>query len=87
MAKSSAITQGDIKSFIARQVRDDVKQLRRELAMQRINVLAALGVGNMKDYAEEWEVDFSNSTTSPKAPQPKNKKLKRITSTKRNVKL
>lgn len=41
----------------------------------------------MEDYIDEWELDFVNSTTTPKEPQPKNKKLKRITKTKRNLKL
>lgn len=82
-----AVTQGDIKLFITRQVKDDVRQLRREMAMQRININKAVGVGNMEDFINEWEVDFANSTASAKAPEPKNKKLKRITNIKQNVKL
>ena len=86
MAKTS-INQGDIKLFLARIVRDDVRQLRREMAMERVNILKTVGVGNLNNYIEEWETDFTGSTTSTKAPEAKNKKLKRITKTKRNPKL
>lgn len=82
MAKSAAVTAADIKVFIARQVRDDVRQFRRERALDRINILKAVGVGNLEDYLDEWEQDFANSTTSPKPPEPKNKKIKKITSVK-----
>ncbi|MFB8793162.1 MAG: hypothetical protein U7126_02765 [Microcoleus sp.] len=85
MVKQSAVTQADIKVFIARQVKDDVRQLRRERALERINVLKAVGVGHMDNYIDEWEQDFANSTTSPKSPEPKNKKLKKITSVRRDV--
>ena len=84
---SETITQTDIKAFLTRQVRDDVSQYRRELAIQRINVNKAIGVGNMTDYIREWEQDFPNSTITPKSPEPKNKTLKRITQTKKKVKL
>ncbi|MBE9164183.1 hypothetical protein [Tychonema sp. LEGE 06208] len=87
MAKSSTITQGDIKIYLERVVRDDVRQLRREMAMERINILKTVGVGSLDNYIEEWETDFSGSTTSTKPPEAKNKKLKRITKTKRNPKL
>ncbi len=87
MPKTSTITQGDIKVYLARVVRDDVRQLRREMSMQRINILKTVGVGNLENYIEEWETDFIGSTTSTKAPEAKNKKLKRITKTKRNPKL
>ncbi|MEG4302197.1 hypothetical protein [Microcoleus sp. D3_18a_C4] len=86
MAKVSVVTQGDIKVFLTRLVRDDVRQLRREMSMERINILRTVGVGNLNDYIEEWETDFSGSTTSTKPPEAKNKKLKRITKTKRNPK-
>lgn len=87
MPKVSTITQGDIKVFLSRIVRDDVRQLRREMSMDRINMLKTVGVGNLENYIEEWETDFTGSTTSTKAPSAKNKKLKRITKTKRNPKL
>ena len=87
MVKVSTITQADIKFVLRKQVKDDVRQYRRELSLQRINVGKVVGVGNMEDYIEEWELDFANSTTIPREPQPKNKKLKRITKTKRNPKL
>jgi len=87
MPKISAVTQGDIKVYLGRVVRDDVRQLRREMAMERVNILKTVGVGNLENYIEEWEVDFSGSTTSTKTPGAKNKKLKRITKTKRNPKL
>lgn len=87
MVKTSAITQGDIKVYLGRVVRDDVRQLRREQAMDRINILKTVGVGNLENYLEEVEADFTNSTTSVEAPEPKNKKFKRITQTKRNPKL
>ncbi|MEG4070932.1 hypothetical protein QUA42_27005 [Microcoleus sp. Pol11C2] len=87
MVKVAAITQGDIKVYLGRIVRDDVRQLRREMAMDRVNILKTVGVGNLENYIEEWEVDFSGSTTSTKPPEAKNKKLKRITQTKRNPKL
>jgi len=87
MVKASAITQADIKKVISKQVKDDVRQYRRELALQRINLNKVIGVGNLENYIDEWEVDFANSTTTPKTPEPKNKKLKKITSTKRNPKL
>jgi hypothetical protein len=87
MAKISAITPGDIKLVISKQVKDDVRQYRRELAFQRINLSKVVGVGNMEDYASEWEIDFQNSTTVVQETKPKNKKLKRITKTKRNPKL
>lgn len=86
MAKVSAITQGDIKLFLRKQVKDDVRQYRRELSLQRINVNKVVGVGNMEDYIDEWELDFANSTITSKEPQPKNKKLKRLTKTKRSPK-
>ncbi|MEG4516499.1 MULTISPECIES: hypothetical protein [unclassified Microcoleus] len=85
MVKQSAITQADIKVFLARQVKDDVRQFRRERALDRINLLKAVGVGNMDDYISEWEQDFANSITSPKLPEPKNKKLKKITNVRRDV--
>ena len=87
MVKASAITPGDIKLVLGKQVKDDVRQYRRELSLQRININKAVGVGNMEDYIGEWELDFANSTTTAKEPQHKNKKLKRITKTKRNPKL
>ena len=87
MAKVSTIDKGDIKVFLARIVRDDVRQLRREMAMERVNILKTVGVGNLENYIEEWETDFTGSTTSTKAPEAKNKKLKRLTKTKRNPKL
>lgn len=86
MAKKSTITQGDIKLFLKQKIKDDVRQLRRELAMERINMNKAIGVGNMSDYVEEWERDFPNSTATAKTPEPKNKSLKRITNIKREVK-
>ena len=86
MAKTT-ITQKDIKVFLTRQVRDDVAQYRRELAIQRINVNKAIGVGNMADFIREWEQDFANSTIAPKSSEPKNKTLKRITQTKKKTKL
>jgi hypothetical protein len=86
MAKT-AITQKDIKIFLTRQVRDDVAQYRRELAIQRINLSKAIGVGNMADFVREWEQDFQNSTITPKSLEPKNKSLKRITQTKKKAKL
>lgn len=86
MAKAQ-ITQGDIKAFLARQVRDDVNQYRRELAIQRLNVNKAIGVGNMTDFCREWEQDFSNSAIGAKPPETKNKTLKRITQTKKKVKI
>ena len=87
MAKVSTINKADIKVFLARIVRDDVRQLRREMAMERVNILKTVGVGNLENYIEEWETDFTGSTTSTKAPEAKNKKLKRLTKTKRNPKL
>jgi len=87
MAKISTITKADIKAVLAKQVRDDVRQYRRELSVQRINVAKVVGVGNMEDYISEWEVDFANSTNTPRESRPKNRKLKRITKTKRNPKL
>lgn len=87
MAKASAITQGDIKLVLRKQVKDDVRQFRRELSLQRININKAVGVGNMEDYIDEWELYFANSTITSKEPQSKNRKLKRITKTKRNPKL
>jgi hypothetical protein len=87
MAKLSAITPNDIKLVISKQVKDDVRQYRRELSLQRINLGKVIGVGNMEDYAKEWEIDFQNSTISAQESKPKNKKLKRITKTKRNPKL
>lgn len=81
------INQQDIKKFLTQQVRDDVRQLRRELALQRLNINKAIGVGNMSDYVKEWEQDFQNSTISAKPPEQKNKTLKRITQTKNRVKL
>jgi len=85
--KVSAITKGDIRTVLRKQVKDDVKQYRRELALQRINIGKVIGVGNLDDYVDEWELDFANSTITSKEPQEKNKKLKRITKTKRNPKL
>ncbi|MBE9122868.1 hypothetical protein IQ269_19215 [Tychonema sp. LEGE 07199] len=87
MAKTSTVTQGDIKVFLTRIVRDDVRQLRREMAMERINILKTVGVGNLENYLDEVEADFIGSTTSIKAPQAKTKKFKRLTKTKRNPKL
>ncbi|MEG4271048.1 MULTISPECIES: hypothetical protein [unclassified Microcoleus] len=87
MVKISAITQSDINVYLARVVRDDVRQLRREMVMDRINILKTVGVGNLENYLNEVETDFTNSTTSTKAPEVKNKKFKRITQTKRNPKL
>jgi hypothetical protein len=81
------ISKADIKVFLTRQVRDDVAQLRRELAIQRLNTNKAIGVGNMSDYTREWEQDFANSTIGAKAPETKNKSLKRVTQTKRKTKL
>jgi len=82
------ISQGDIKLFIARQVKDDVRQLRRELAIHRLNINKAIGVGNLTDFIREWEYDFPNSTTSVKpVSEKKNKTLKRVTQTKKRVKL
>jgi hypothetical protein len=69
MAPKSPISQADIKAFLAQQVRDDVKQLRRELALGRVNINKAIGVGNMNDYIREWEVDFANSTIGAKTPR------------------
>jgi len=86
MAKAT-INQKDIKLYLARQVKDDVAQYRRELAIQRINLNKAIGVGNMTDFVKEWEQDYANSTISPKSSKPKNKTLKRITQTKRKTKL
>jgi len=85
--KVSAITKGDIKIVIRKQVKDDVRQYRRELALQRINISKVIGVGNLDDYVDEWELDFANSAVTSKEPQQKNKKLKRITKAKRNPKL
>ena len=85
--KVSTITQEDIKKVLKKQVKDDVRQYRRELSLQRINLGKAIGVGNLDDYVNEWELDFANCTTTSKESQPKNKKLKRITKTKRNPKL
>ena len=87
MVKVSAITKGDIKAVLKKQVRDDVRQYRRELSLQRININKVVGVGNMEDYIDEWEADFANSIITSKELQPKTKKLKRITKTKRNPKL
>lgn len=87
MAKASAITQGDIKLVLRKQVKDDVRQFRRELSLQRININKAVGVGNMEDYIDEWELNFANSTITSKESQSKSRKLKRITKTKRNPKL
>jgi hypothetical protein len=87
MAKGLTITQADIKLVLKKQVRDDVRQYRRELSLQRININKVVGVGNLEDYVNEWEVDFANSTNTSKEPRSKNKKLKRITKTKRNSKL
>jgi hypothetical protein len=87
MTKFSAITQNDIKLVISKQVKDDVRQYRRELSLQRINLSKVIGVGNMEDYVKEWELDFQNSTISAQELKPKDKKLKRITKTKRNPKL
>jgi hypothetical protein len=64
-----------------------VAQYRRELAIQKINVNKAIGVGNMTDFIREWEQDFPNSTITPKSSEPKNKTLKRITQTKKKAKL
>jgi hypothetical protein len=85
MAKT--INQGDIKAYLARVVKDDVRQLRRELAVQRINLNKAIGVGNMADYINEWEQDFPNSTIMPAQIEPKNKTLRRVTKTKNKTKL
>ncbi len=86
--KVSAISKGDIKAVLKKQVQDDVRQFRRELSLQRINVGKVVGVGNLEDYVNEWELDFANSTIAPKEPQQqKNKKLKRITKIKRSSKL
>ena len=87
MAKISAITKADIKAVLAKQVRDDVGQFRRELALQRININKVVGVGNLEDFIKEWEVDFANSTTVQQELQPKSKKMKRITRTKKRSKL
>jgi len=87
MAKISTVTKGDIKAVLKKQVRDDVRQYRRELALQRINIGKVVGVGNLNDYIKEWELDFENSTIMSREVQPKNKKLKRITKIKRNPKL
>lgn len=85
---STQINQADIKKFLTQQVRDDVRQLRRELAIQRININKAIGVGSMEDYIREWERDFPNSSISVKPlDEGKNKTLKRITQTKKKVKL
>jgi len=87
MAKTQ-ITQADIKKFLTQQVRDDVRQFRRELAIQRININKAIGVGNMEDYIREWEQDFRNSSISVKPfDERKDKSLKRVTQTKKKVKL
>jgi hypothetical protein len=87
MAKTQ-ISKGDIKKFLTQQVRDDVRQYRRELAIQRININKAIGVGNIEDYIREWEQDFQNSSTTAKPPdERKNKSLKRVTQTKKKVKL
>lgn len=85
---STQINQADIKKFLTQQVRDDVRQLRRELAIQRININKAIGVGNMEDYIREWERDFPNSSISVKPlDEGKNKTLKRVTQVKKKVKL
>jgi hypothetical protein len=88
MAKTQ-ISQADIKKFLTQQVRDDVRQFRRELAIQRININKAIGVGNMEDYIREWEQDFRNSSIITVKPldERKNKSLKRVTQTKKKVKL
>jgi hypothetical protein len=82
------INQADIKKILTQPVRDDVRQLRRELAIQRININKAIGVGNMEDYIREWEQDFRNSSISVKPlDERKDKSLKRVTQTKKKVKL
>jgi hypothetical protein len=82
------ISQADIKKFLTQQVRDDVAQFRRELAIQRLNINKAIGVGNMEDYVREWEQDFQNSSITVKPlDERKNKSLKRVTQTKKKVKL
>jgi hypothetical protein len=86
MAKTT-ISQKDIKTYLMRQVKDDVAQYRREVAIQRINLNKAIGVGNMTDFVKEWEQDYANSTISPKSSKPKDKALKRITQTKKRTRL
>lgn len=85
--KASTITQADIKQVIRKQVKDDVRQLRRELVLQRININQVVGVGNMEDYISEWESEFANSTTAPGTSQQRRRKMKRITKTKKGSKL
>jgi hypothetical protein len=57
MAKTQ-INQADIKKFLTQQVRDDVRQFRRELAIQRININKAIGVEIWRTILESGNETF-----------------------------
>lgn len=80
MAKKG-IGKGDVKLYLRKKIEDNVEELRRQLAVDRININRAIGVGNFADYAREYETDFANSTTGQKENRPKNKNLKKLTTT------
>lgn len=81
MAKKQ-ITKGDVKNYLRRKVKDNVGELKRQLAVDRININRAIGVGNMNDFVKEYEADFANSTVRASNSEPKTKTLKKLTTNK-----
>ncbi|MCC3409526.1 MAG: hypothetical protein JGK17_29025 [Microcoleus sp. PH2017_10_PVI_O_A] len=82
MAKNSKIDKARIKTYLKLKIKDNVLELRRQLAVDRININRAVGVGNMKDYIKEYESDFANSTTGIKPVKTKTKNLRKLTTNK-----
>lgn len=76
------IGKGDIKLYLKQKIKDHVEELRRQLAVDRVNINRAIGVGSMTDFVKEYETDFANSTVRINNNQPKNKSLKKLTANK-----
>ena len=79
MAKGKQIDKAAVKTYLRVKIKDNVLELRRQLALERININRAVGVGNMTDYIKEYESDFTNSTTGIKPVKSKTKNLKKLT--------
>lgn len=82
MTKGKQIDKAAVKIYLKAKIKDNVLELRRRLALERININRAVGVGNMTDYIKEYENDFVNSTTGIKPVKPKTKNLKKLTTSK-----
>ena len=82
MTKGKQIDKAAIKIYLRAKIKDNVLELRRQSALERININRAVGVGNMKDYIKEYESEFVNSTTGIKPVKAKTKNLKKLTTNK-----